>query len=99
MTTAIILGALLLGCFAAFFVQPGWELVLILPPFIACICLGWLLIFQNKAINFRPFQIFFWPHINITSPVHGSRARTALFVAAAFVAGSCLGLLIRVQSA
>jgi hypothetical protein len=61
MKAAIVVGALLFGGIAGLFVPPGWELLLILPPFIACIGLGWYIIFQNKAIQFRPFRIFFGP--------------------------------------
>lgn len=99
MNARVMLGALLLDGIAAFVVPPGWELVLILPPFIACIGLGWFIIFQNKAIQFRPSRLFFWPLINITAPVRQSNALLSLFAASAFVAGSCLGLLIRVQNA
>lgn len=99
MTAVVVMGSLLLGCIAALIMPSGWEFFLVLPPFVACIFLGWFIIFQNKAIQFRPFRLFFWPLINVTSPVRQSIARDALFATAAFVAGSCVGLLIMVQNA
>jgi hypothetical protein len=93
----VFISALLFGGIAAYLVPSDWVWLLVLPPFLACITLGWFIIFQNKAIQVRPFRLFFWPLINITAPMRQSKALYALLAAAAFAAGSCFGLLLQVQ--
>ena len=97
MKAGILISALLLGAVAAYVVPSDLVLLLILPPLIACIILGWVITFESKAVKFRPFRLFFWPHINISAPVQQSKSLRALQAAAAFAAGSCLGILLQVK--
>jgi hypothetical protein len=99
MKRVVVICALVLGGVAAVVVPSDWVLLVVLPPFVACIVLGWYVAFKSNAVQLRPFRLFFWPSVDITAPVKQSRALLALGAAAAFVAGSCLGLLLQVQNA
>ena len=99
MKLVVVICALVLGGVAGVVVRLDWVLLVILPPFVACIFLGWYVAFESNAVQLRPFRLFFWPGVDITAPVKQSRALLALGAAAAFVAGFCLGLLLRVQIA
>jgi hypothetical protein len=95
----LILIAMLLGVGAVLLVPPEFVLVLVLAPFALCIFLGWYVAFQNKAVQFTPFRLFFWPWINVTAPFRSSMALLALYMSAGVAVGSCLAILVRVANA
>jgi|SRR5687767_8786738 hypothetical protein len=97
-TVLLILAAMSMGAVCALLIPSEFMLAPILGPFVFCILLGWYVAFQNKAVQVIPFRLFFWPWVNVTSPLRNSRAIRALYVSAAWGAGGCLGLLMQVAS-
>lgn len=64
----------------------------VLPPFLVCIILGWVLTAQNRGLNLG-WSSFILP-IRPFTKVQPSRSLVAFGLSAAFAAGACLGLLL-----
>lgn len=98
-TSFLVVVSMCVGVVSALLVPPQFVLVPILVPFVGCIILAWYVAFQNKAVQFAPFRLFFWPWVDFTTPLRSSRTLLALYASAGLVAGGCLGLLIQVANA
>lgn len=85
-----ILSSAIVGAVMVYLVPQNYVLPIILMVFGICIALGWIITFQNRAIDFRSRSISPIKSFTIIKPSGSVRA---IGVFSAFAIGACLWML------